>query len=42
MVWTDAPQVADAGLLPTTLAQHLGLKGLFDRFLDLGGITGWG
>ncbi len=29
--------VADAGLLmPATLAAHLGLKGLVDRFLDLG------
>jgi len=29
--------VADAGLLlPVTLAAHLGLKGLVERFLDLG------
>ena len=33
--------VADAGLLlPATLAAHLGLKGLADRFLDLGRAAG--
>jgi hypothetical protein len=33
--------VADAGLLlPATLAQHLGLKGLVDRLLDLGSAVG--
>jgi len=33
--------VADAGLLlPATLAAHLGLKGLIDRFLDLGRAAG--
>jgi len=33
--------VADAGLLlPATLAAHLGLKGLVDRFLDLGRAAG--
>jgi hypothetical protein len=33
--------VADAGLLvPATLAQHLGLKGLVDEHLDLGAATG--
>jgi hypothetical protein len=33
--------VADAGLLlPATLALHLGLKGLIDRFLDLGRAAG--
>src|SRR5665811_909285 len=33
--------VADAGLLlPATLALHLGLKGLVDRFLDLGRAAG--
>ena len=33
--------VADAGLLlPATLAAHLGLKGLVDRFLDLGRSAG--
>ncbi len=33
----DDRLVADAGLLlPATLAQHLGLKGLVDEHLDLG------
>ncbi len=33
----DDRLVADAGLLlPATLALHLGLKGLVDRFLDWG------
>jgi len=37
----DGRLVADAGLLlPATLALHLGLKGLVDRFLDLGRAAG--
>ena len=37
----DDHLVADAGLLvPATLALHLGLKGLVDRFLDLGRAAG--
>ncbi len=37
----DERLVADAGLvLPATLAQHLGLKGLIDEHLDLGPATG--
>ena len=37
----DERLVADAGLLlPATLAQHLGLKGLVDEHLDLGPATG--
>lgn len=37
----DDHLVADAGLLlPATLAAHLGLKGLIDRFLDLGTAVG--
>ena len=37
----DGRLVADAGLLlPATLAQHLGLKELVDRHLDLGASTG--
>jgi hypothetical protein len=37
----DDRLVADAGLLlPATLALHLGLKGLVDRFLDLGRAAG--
>jgi len=41
VVFDDARQVADAGLLlPATLAAHLGLKGLIDRFLDLGRAAG--
>jgi hypothetical protein len=37
----DDRLVADAGLLvPATLAQHLGLKGLVDEHLDLGAATG--
>ena len=37
----DDRLVADAGLLlPATLAAHLGLKGLVDRFLDLGRAAG--
>jgi hypothetical protein len=37
----DDRLVADAGLLlPATLALHLGLKGLIDRFLDLGRAAG--
>ncbi len=41
VVFDDARQVADAGLLlPATLAEHLGLKGLIDRFLDLGRAAG--
>jgi hypothetical protein len=41
VVFDDARQVADAGLLlPATLAEHLGLKGLIERFLDLGRAAG--
>ena len=41
VVFDDARQVADAGLLlPATLAEHLGLKGLVERFLDLGRAAG--
>ena len=37
----DGRLVADAGLLlPATLALHLGLKGLVDRFVDLGRAAG--
>jgi hypothetical protein len=37
----DDRLVADAGLiLPATLSQHLGLKDLFDRHVDLGGAPG--
>ena len=37
----DDRLVADAGLLlPATLAIHLGLRGLVDRFLDLGRAAG--
>jgi len=37
----DERLVADAGLvLPATLAQHLGLRGLIDEHLDLGPATG--
>jgi hypothetical protein len=37
----DDHQVADAGLiLAATLAQHLGLKDLFDRHIDLGDASG--
>src|SRR5450756_156351 len=40
-VFDDDRLVADAGLLlPATLALHLGLKGLVDRFLDLGRAAG--
>jgi len=41
VVFDDARQVADAGLLlPATLAQHLGLRELVDRCLDLGSKPG--
>ena len=37
VVFVDAGHVANAGLLlPAILAEHLGLKGLIERFLDLG------
>jgi Transposase DDE domain group 1 len=37
VAFDDARQVADAGLLlPATLAEHLGLKALVERWLDLG------
>ena len=40
-IFDDDRLVADAGLLlPATLAAHLGLKGLVDRFLDLGRAAG--
>ena len=38
IVFDDHRLVANAGLLlPATLAQHLGLRELVDRHLDLGG-----
>jgi hypothetical protein len=41
VTFDDDSLVADAGLLlPATLAQHLGLKGLFDAGVDLGAATG--
>ena len=41
IVFDDHRLVANAGLLlPATLAQHLGLGGLVDRHLDLGGAPG--
>ena len=37
----DDHLIADAGLLlPATLAEHLGLKGLLDRHVDLGQAPG--
>jgi hypothetical protein len=41
VTFDDERLVADAGLvLPATLAQHLGLRGLFDRHVDLGDAAG--
>jgi len=41
VAFDDDHLVADAGLLlPATLAAHLGLRGLIDRFLDLGRAAG--
>ena len=41
IVFDDHRLVANAGLLlPATLAQHLGLRELVDRHLDLGGAPG--
>ena len=41
IVFDDHRPVANAGLLlPATLAQHLGLRELVDRHLDLGGAPG--
>ncbi len=41
VAFDDARQVAGAGLLlPATLAEHLGLKGLVERWLDLGAKPG--
>ena len=41
IVFDDHRQVANAGLLlPATLAQHLGLRELVDRHLDLGDAPG--
>ena len=41
VTFDDERLVADAGLvLPATLAQHLGLRGLFDSHVDLGDAAG--
>jgi hypothetical protein len=41
VTFDDSHAVADAGLiLPATLAQHLGLRGLFDAHVDLGSARG--
>ena len=41
VTFDDSHAVADAGLiLPATLAQHLGLRGLFDAHVDLGSAKG--
>lgn len=41
VMFDDERLVADAGLIqPATLAQHLGLRELFDRFVDLGDAAG--
>ena len=41
IVFDDHRLVTNAGLLlPTTLAQHLGLRELVDHRLDLGGVPG--
>ena len=41
MTFDDEHAVADAGLiLPATLAQHLGLRALFDDHVDLGDAAG--
>jgi hypothetical protein len=41
VTFDDDHAVADAGMiLPATLAQHLGMKGLFDEHVDLGEAAG--
>ena len=41
VTFDDGHLVADAGLIqPATLAQHLGLRGLFDTHVDLGAAAG--
>lgn len=41
VLFDDDHLVADAGLiLPATLAQHLGLRELFDAHVDLGNAPG--
>jgi len=41
VTFDDERLVADAGLIqPATLAQHLGLRGLFDTHIDLGAAAG--
>lgn len=41
VTFDDERLVADAGLIqPATLAQHLGLRGLFDELVDLGDAAG--
>ena len=41
VIFDDPRLVADAGLIqPATLAQHLGLRALFDRHVDLGAAAG--
>src|SRR5206468_2117526 len=41
VTFDDPRSVADAGLmLPATLAQHLGLRELFEEHVDLGGAPG--
>ena len=41
VTFDDERLVADAGLIqPATLAQHLGLKGLYDTYVDLGDAPG--
>ena len=41
VTFDDNRLVANAGLmLPATLAQHLGLRELFDEQVDLGGAAG--
>jgi hypothetical protein len=41
VTFDDGRLIADAGLIqPATLAQHLGLRALFDSFVDLGGGAG--
>jgi hypothetical protein len=43
VAFSDSHAVADAGLLlPATLAEKLGLRGLFDQAVDLGGAPGRG
>ena len=43
VTFDDGPLVANAGLIaPATLAQHLGLRELFESFVDLGDTPGRG